>query len=234
MHNISLIGHTLEAMPPLPSIHELMFTLARMNFWLFGWPGSLLLVLFVRRTPGGLRLLGSVVTVLLVYGAISAGTIHPVGPVHYSELAVPLVILAASGLARLVELSRGASAWAGGARAAATVPLAATLCALVTFYPVYGGSLRASADLTRAPYELLAERGIDRALVFVHSLPALYVSPYSWAYYRRNNSPDLTDPILFVNYLGPERNKEFIRFFPDRPAFSMGMQEGKFVLLPAP
>jgi hypothetical protein len=234
MHHWGLIGKALEAMPPLPSIHELMFTLARMNFWLFGWPASLLLVLFFRRTTDGLRLFGSVAAVLLVYGAISAATIHPVGPVHYSELAVSLVILSASGLERLIELGRGASVWAGAGRGAATMPLAATLCALVTFYPVYGGFLRASADLTRAPYELLAERGIDRALVFVHSLPALYVSPYSWAYYRRNNSPDLTDPILFVNYLGPEKNKELMRLFPDRPAFSMGMQEGKFVLLPAP
>jgi hypothetical protein len=233
-YNVNLVGITLEALPPLPSIHEFMFALARINFWLFGWPASLLLIVFCRRNAGGRRLLASVVYVLLLYGAITAGSIHPVGPVHYSELAVPLVILSASGLERLIELSRAAIAWAGAARAVVTIPLAATLCALVTFYPVYGGSLRASADLTRAPYELLAERGIDRALVFVHTLPGLYVSPFSWAYYRRNNSPDLTDPILFVNYLGPEKNKEFMRLFPDRPAFAMGMKDGKFVLLPAP
>jgi hypothetical protein len=234
MHHWGLIGRALEAPAPLPSIHELMFTLARMNFWLFGWPASLLFILFCRRNAGGRRLLTGVVYVLLLYAAISAATIHPVGPVHYAELAVPMVILSASGLERLVELARSAMLPAGAARVAITAPLAAILCALVTFYPVYGGSLRASADLTRAPYELLAERGIDRALVFVHSLPALYVSPYSWAYYRRNNSPDLTDPILFVNYLGPEKNKEFMRLFPDRPAVSMGMKDGKFVLLPAP
>jgi Dolichyl-phosphate-mannose-protein mannosyltransferase len=234
MYNVNLVGITLEALPPLPSIHEFMFALARLNYWLFGWPASLLLILFCRRNAGGRRLLASVLYVLLLYGAITAGSIQPVGPVHYSELAVPLVILSASGLERLIELGRGAIAWAGAARTAVTAPLAATLCAIVTFYPVYGGSLRASADLTRAPYELLAERGIDRALVFVHSLPGLYVSPFSWAYYRRNNSPDLTDPILFVNYLGPEKNKEFMRLFPDRPAFAMGMKDGKFVLLPAP
>jgi hypothetical protein len=145
-----------------------------------------------------------------------------------------MVILSASGLERLVDLARGLGMPAGAARAVVAAPLAALLCALATFYPVYGGSLRASADLTRAPYELLAERGVDRALVFVHSLPALYVSPYSWAYYRRNNSPDLTDPILFVNYLGPEKNKELMRLFPDRPSFAMGMKDGKFVILPGP
>ncbi len=234
MHHWGLIGRALDARPPLPSINELMFTLARMNFWLFGWPASLLLILFCRRDTGGRRLLSGVVYVLLLYAAISAATIHPVGPVHYSELAVSMVILSASGLERLVELTRGMALPAWAPRAAITAPVAAVLCALATFYPVYGGSLRASADLTRAPDELLAARGVERAVVFVHSLPALYISPYSWAYYRRNNSPDLNDPILFVNYLGPEKNKEFMRLFPDRPVFSMGMKDGKFEVLPGP
>ena len=104
----------------------------------------------------------------------------------------------------------------------------------MTFLPVYGRSLRASADLVRAPDELLAAQGLTRALVFVHTLPTLYVSPYSWAYYRRNNRPDLTDPILYVNYVNAERNREFARLFPDRPVFSMGMKDGKLTMLPGP
>jgi len=234
LHRWGLIGKALEAMPPLPSIHELMYTLARWNFWLFGWPASLVLPLCFRRTARGTRLFAGVVGVLLVYMAISAATIQPVGPVHYSELAVPLVMLSASGLERLVELVRSAMARPALARAAITLPLAATLCALVTYLPVYGSSLRASADLTRAPDEMLAAQGVTRAVVFVHTLPALYVSPYSWAYYRRNNHPDLTDPILYVNYLGPERNRDFARLFPDRPVFSMGMKDGKFTMQPGP
>lgn len=233
IHHWGLIGKALEAIPPLPSVHELMFTLARINFWLFGWPVSFVLLLSFRRSPGGLRLFTGVALVFLVYAAISAATIHPVGPVHYSELAVPLVILSASGLERLVEIARTVP-WPGAARAAVTLPVAALLCALVTFVPVYGGSLRASADLTRAPDEMLAAQGVTRAVVFVHSLPALHVSPYSWAYYRRNNHPDLTDPILYVNYASPERNREFARLFPDRPAFAMGMKDGKFVIMPGP
>jgi dolichyl-phosphate-mannose-protein mannosyltransferase len=234
IHRWALVGKALEAPPPLPSIHELMFTLARINFWLFGWPASLLLVPLFHRTEGGRRVFASVAMVILVYAVISAATIQPVGPVHYSELAVPLVILSASGLERLVELGRAAIGWAGAARAAVTMPLAATLCALVTFVPVYGVSLRASADLTRAPDDFLAERGIDRALVFVRGLPGLRHPPYSWAYYRRNNSPDLTDPILLVNHLGAAKNTELMRVFPDRPAFVLEIQGSNLVLRPAP
>src|SRR4029453_16654934 len=126
----------------------LMFTLARINFWLFGWPVSLVLLLFFRRNAGGKRLFASVALVFLVYAAISAATIYPVGPVHYSELAVLLVMLSASGLDRLVEIARTIP-WHGAPRAAVTMPVAALLCALATFLPVYGGSLRASADLRR-------------------------------------------------------------------------------------
>lgn len=234
MHHWGLIGRALDARAPLPSIHELMFTLGRINFWLFGWPVSFLFILFCNRNTGGRQLLTGVVYVLLLYAAISAATIHPVGPVHYSELAVPLVILSASGLERLVGIARGTTMPGGMARVVVTAPVAAILCALVTYLPVYGGSLRASADLTRAPDDMLATQGVTRALVFVHTLPALYISPYSWAYYRRNNHPDLTDPILYVNYVSPERNREFARLFPDRPIFSMGMRDGKFTVLPGP
>ena len=234
MHQFGLIGRALDARAPLPSIHELMFTLARMNFWLFGWPVSFVFILFCNRSAGGRRLLTGVVYVLLLYAAISAATIHPVGPVHYSELAVPMIILSASGLERLIGVARGATMPGGLPRVVAAAPLAAMLCGLATFLPVYGGSLRASADLVRAPDELLAAQGVTRALVFIHTLPTLYVSPYSWAYYRRNNHPDLTDPILYVNYASPERNKEFARLFPDRPVFSMGMKDGKFTMLPGP
>jgi hypothetical protein len=86
----------------------------------------------------------------------------------------------------------------------------------------------------RAPGELVAAQGIGRALVFVHSLPTLSVPPYTWAYYRRNNHPDLTDPVLYVNYLGQDRNKELMRLFPDRPAFTMAMRDGKLALRPGP
>ena len=233
IHQWGLIGKAIEAVPPLPSVHELMFTLARINFWLLGWPVSFVLLIFFRRNLGGLRLFTGVALVFLVYAAISAATIHPVGPVHYAELAVPLVMLSASGLERLVEIARTVP-WPVAARAAVTMPVAALLCALATFLPVYGGSLRASADLVRAPDDLLAAQGVTRALVFIHTLPTLHVSPYSWAYYRRNNHPDLTDPILYVNYASPERNKEFARLFPDRPVFSMGMKDGKFTMVPGP
>lgn len=231
IRNWGLVGQAVQAPAPLPSIHELGHTLARFNFWLFGWPLSLVFAPFFARSAGGLRLFWSCAAVLLVYAGISAATISSAGPAHYAELAAPLVMLSASGFARLLELTGGSGAPAGAARFVASFPVAATLCGLVTFLPVYGHSLRASADLVQAPYEIVDQQVPGRAIVFVRNLPAGSLPPYSWAYYRRNNRPDLSDRVLFVNFLDPERNKALIRYFPDRTPYAMGMDGRRLVLI---
>jgi hypothetical protein len=81
----------------------------------------------------------------------------------------------------------------------------------------------------QAPYEIVEQQVPDRAIVFVQSLPATIVPPYSWAYYRRNNRPDLSDRVLFVNFLG-EKNKELMKYFPDRVPYAMGMDGAQLVL----
>jgi len=230
IRNWGLVGQAVSAPAPLPSIHELGHTLARFNFWLFGWPVSLAFVGFFQRLAGGARLFASCAGVLLVYTGISAATISSAGPAHYAELAAPLVLLSASGFVRLLELGRRAGAPAGAPAFTASFPLVATLCALITFLPVYGGSLRASADLVNAPYELVAVEAQEPALVFVQSLPVTALPPFSWAYYRRNNRPDLSDRVLFVNFIDPERNKALMRALPDRVPYVMAMDGARLVL----
>ena len=230
IRNWGLVGQALRAPAPLPSIHELGHTLARFNFWLFGWPVSLVFAGVFHRLPGGLRLFASCAGVLLVYTGISAATISSTGPAHYAELAAPLVLLSASGFVRFLELSRRAGAPAGAPAFVASFPLVATLCALATFLPVYGTSLRASADLVNAPYDLVEIEVPERAVVFVQSLPGTVLPPYTWAYYRRNNRPDFSDRVLFVNSLDPDRNRALMRALPDRVPYVMAMEGARLVV----
>ena len=81
-----------------------------------------------------------------------------------------------------------------------------------------------------APYELVAGEAQEPALVFVQSLPVTVQPPFSWAYYHRNNRPDLSDRVLFVNFLDPERNKVLMRAFPDRVPYVIGMDGRRLVL----
>ena len=220
----------LVAPAPYPSLFELGYTLARLNFWLFGWPVSLAFLPFVRRTREGVALLLAPVGVVLLFAVTTVPSINVVGPVHYAELIAPLVLVSASGIEELAQWVRTRlSASAGRVLA---LPIAATLCALVLYVPLYVGSLSAMATVARAPYDLVRTARLDHAVVFVRSIGALDFPPRSWAYYPRNPSPGLHDRVLYVRDLGEERNRGLIRFLPDRTPYWMGVQNDQLVLVP--
>ncbi len=81
-----------------------------------------------------------------------------------------------------------------------------------------------------APYDLVELEVPERAIVFVHSLPGTAVPPYTWAYYRRNNRPDFSDRVLFVNFLDADRNRALMQALPDRVPYEMGMDGARLVL----
>jgi hypothetical protein len=228
-HAFTFTLGSLPAPAPASALYELFYALARLNFWLLGWPASLLLVPFARRSHTTLALLiGSGLTVA-AYAGLRIPSINVVGPVHYGELAVPLVLLSASGLERIAAAA--GTIGGRGLRLALTGPVALTIVALLCFWPVYGPSLRMMANVARAPYDLAEARGLDNAVVFVGSLPALELPPGAWVYRPRNNSPDLSDRVLYVNDLGPN-NARLLALLPGRRAYWMGMEDGKLRLMP--
>ena len=220
----------LKAPAPYPSLFELGYTLARLNFWLFGWPLSLAFLPFFRRTREGIALLLGPAAVVLLFAITTVPSINVVGPVHYAELIAPLVLVSASGIEELAQWVRtrlGASA----GRVLA-LPVAATLCALVLYLPLYVGSLTAMAQVARTPYDLVETARLDHAVVFVRSLGALDFPPGSWAYFPRNPSPGLPERVIYVRDLGEERNRELMRFLPDRAPYWMGVRSNQLVLMP--
>lgn len=228
----ALLAGRLPAPWPLPTIYEVGHTILRLNFWEFGWPLSLLFVPFFRRTgPGILVLLGSC-AVPLAYALIGMTNVYALGPTHYAEIAVFVAILSASGIEALVERARSGAAGERWSRFVMAVPPVSVCCMLLVFLPIHAASLREMSQITRAPYELVESQGLDRAVVFVHSLPALMVHPGAWVYFHRNPRPDLLDPVLFVRHLGPERDARLMRAFPDRKAYIMGMHDGRLVVTP--
>jgi len=226
-------GHAWEfPLGPAYSVREISQNLAQLNFWLLGWPLSLAFVPFFERTPKTWMLAAVPLVALSWYGVLGRPTVAAVGPVYYTETIVPLVILTASGLERAVLFLRSHFGDALPTRAAIAAPVAGILACLFAFVPFEVASLRLMAEITRAPYDLVEARGLNHAVVFVGRLPALNVSPGSWAYYHRNNSPDLDDPVLFVRDLGAERNKVLIKYLADRSPYWLGMTDGRLVLEP--
>jgi Dolichyl-phosphate-mannose-protein mannosyltransferase len=227
---LSFTVGALVAPAPFPSIFELGYTVARLNFWLFGWPVSLAFLPFFRRTREGVALLLGSAAVILLFAVTTVPSINVVGPVHYAELIAPLVLVSASGIEELTQWVRGRLHVSPGR--VLGLPLAATLCALLLYVPLYIGSLSAMAQVARAPYDLVERARLDHAVVFVQSLGALELPPWSWAYYPRNPSPDLTDRVLYVRDLGEARNRELMRFMPERAPFWMGVRNSELVLVP--
>jgi hypothetical protein len=226
-------GHEWEfPWGPAYVVREISQNLAQLNFWLLGWPLSLAFVAFFERTPTSWMLAAVPIIALSWYGLLARPTVAAVGPVYYTETIVPLVILTASGLERVILFLQRHVGNVPQTRAAIAAPVAGALACLFAFAPFEVASLRLMADVTQAPYDLVEARGLNHAVVFVRSLPAQHVSPGSWAYYHRNNSPDLDDPVLFVRDLGPERNKVLMRYLADRSPYWMGMIDGRLVLRP--
>lgn len=215
------------------SLRQLSEGLGHLSFWLFGWPLSLVFVPFFDRTRLAWRIVVAMLAVILFYAASGVPTVAPTGPVYYAELIPALCILSASGIEHAVAWVRGramAPPWAGAAMAA--VPLALSILAFVTFVPAHALSLARMGELNRAPYDLVAERGLADAVVFVRQLPANAFPPRSWAYFHRNADPDLEDPVLFVRDLGTERDQDLLRFLPTRRGYRLSVEGGALSLEP--
>lgn len=228
--NHQYLAGKLPAPWPLPTIYEIGHTILRLNFWEFGWPLSLIFVPFFRRTGMSIRLFVSTCAVPATYALIGMTNVYAMGPTHYSEVAILVCILSASGIEELVARVRALPSGERWARFVMALPVAGAACMLLVFLPVHGASLRDMSELTRAPYELADEHIADRAIVLVQSLPALSIPPGTWVYFHRNPRPDLGDRVLFVRYLGPSSVERLGRFFPGRRFYMMGMQDGRLVL----
>ncbi|MFQ5519822.1 MAG: glycosyltransferase family 39 protein [Candidatus Methylomirabilia bacterium] len=222
----------LSAPFPLPQIHELGSTIARLNFWLLGWPVSLAFLPFFRRSAEGLTMLLAGAGVVLAYALIAGPSIDVAGPVQYAELAAPLVMLSASGIDQIIERVRGQTGRAGVGGFTLGAVLGGILCAAIAFVPIHASSLRTMSAFVRAPYDLAEEPGLDNAVIFVQSLPAFYAPTGAWVHSHRNNSPDLTDRVLFVRDLGPDKDEELIRYLPDRAPYLLSMQGSELTLVP--
>lgn len=231
IHSFTFTLGSLPAPALLSSLHELAYTLARLNFWLLGWPASLAVLPFFRRSAPATLLFAGSAAVVLAFALSAVPSINLAGPVHYAELVPSLLILSAGGLEGLVDRARAGRLAAATAGHVLAGVVTAAVCAAVSFLPVYGGSLRSMSALARAPYDLVEDGALDNAVVFVHSLPALSVHPGAWVYHHRNNSPDLSDRVLFVRNLGPERNRLLMSYLPGRKAYAMGMRGTQLTLV---
>lgn len=195
----------------------------RENFWLFGWPLSLLPVAFARPRRGALMLWGALLVQVAYRLGVPKTVVSTTGPIYLMETVPFLALLAADGLRRL-ELLLGR--WWGPSLARQRVTsgvLSCVLAALFLFTPVVTSSAASGALARGAVFELLEASGVERAVVFTKALvvPQAY---QTWAYYPPNPDPALNEPLLFLRWPRGMTEQQVLAYaqshFPDRAALA--------------
>jgi hypothetical protein len=148
--------------------------------------------------------------------------LHCVGPIHYSEAAVPLTLVAIAGLRRLVRWLEGA----GVPRATSASVLVAYLIAPLLLFTMWNAApLRRQASLQEDVYATL-ESDVERR-------PAVLLTPQfatvwgsdprlrrggSWVFVWRRARPDWSEPILILED-GQDAAAAAAAAFPDRSIY---------------
>jgi dolichyl-phosphate-mannose-protein mannosyltransferase len=211
---------------------SLVGSLIRLNFWLFGWPVSLLLCLLASRTRTT-GLLGGMVLASLAYRLITPKVgVGGAGPIYFFEVVPLLCVLTADGALRMVRAFPRPILSAGSL---AALLLAAQVANLTLFLPSRLADLRRMGAAQNLVDEMIHDKGASRALLF-HEGVVPWWTRSSWAYYPRINSPGLDDDVLFVllqRAHGLQENVEFWkRRYPERSAWYFGYSAGGPMLVP--
>lgn len=211
---------------PAMFLEHVSWGLKRLNFALFGWPSSfvfavLALVFALRRAllPASM-FLGFV----LLHMPVTDAGIDSFGPVHYTELAWPVLLLTVLGL-RSGEafLSRKVRSLSGFLVA---LLMTSVVAAFLFYLPPRHRALRQIVDDIQTPYEAVEEQTrpgrkvIFSPMVFsAHcGLLGARVAKH-FVYWRPNNRPDLSDDVLWVNHLDVPNDQKLMKYFPDREGY---------------
>ncbi len=200
--------------------------LFRFNVSFLGWPCSILFVLFAGR--GTLRrvLTLSFFCFLALHFFTNNVGIDTFAPMHYFELAWPLLLLNVCGLQKINEALTGAMAtprpWA------ATLPAvtlgALILTSLLSYVPTRFSAIYRAADNISQPWKAHRAADLGPSVIFVREPFIRYcrAEPTSgWVFVRPNNDPGFESPILWANHLSLEKNRLLMQSFPDRQGYVM-------------
>ncbi len=198
--------------------------LVRLVYDLFGSPLLLVLVALAWAARPARIIWLSALSFVVLHFSLSDSGIDTFGPVHFYELAWPLIVLAGVGFGRLASLSREwrparPDSWA------LAVVIAVVFVSLIGFVPVRLHALQIVASNVNAPADALKARGISHAVIFTAGLfvDEQCIAPTRhFVYFRPNNDPGLRNDILWANHLGWKDDIDLMKkWFPDRNGYVM-------------
>jgi len=223
-------GH---AVMPIPGLGEAItragVAILRLSSDLLGWPLSFFLLLPIAGFTKANRVMWASLASFLFFGCFMLDSgIDSYGPVHYTEIALPVLVLLALAVCRAEHWLATATVvperWKSQSLPAAVI-LALVVTTGIGFWPVRIRNLGRIAASVNGPEKVLASAGIHQAVVFV---PHPFLSRVSMAptrnfvHWQPTNDPDLKNDILWVNHLTPDIDRTLMAYFPGRKGYMMG------------
>ena len=206
---------------PLSMLGTALF---RMNIDLWGWPCSLLFAAMALGAPGSGLFVLSLLSFVATHFFISDVGVDLYGPIHYTETALPLLVLTVIGLRRATDGCRHGMISGTAmqpARFPALAALALTLVALMGYIPIRLGTLaNVTAHIAR-PFRTVEAARLSNAIVFA----PLPFAPWTegrlrhFVFNRPVNDPDLKNNVWWVNHISIDDDRRFMSLHPDRTGY---------------
>jgi hypothetical protein len=216
---------------PLEALGLMGAGLVRLNTALLGWPVSVAFVpitLGIRRA----RLLWACIgCFLLFHFPLSDLGVDTFGPVHYTELAWPVLLLTTLGIKvgwLWLRRLRPRQTWL--VRLPGTFAMASVAAALLLYVPARIATLSVIADDVNAPFKAVRVGKLGPAVIFS---PRPFTprcdrhgpTPRHFVFWRPNNDPQLQNETLWVNHLSLRADRELMKQFPNRRGWILRYHE---------
>jgi hypothetical protein len=224
------IGFSLSGHTPIVGLRNLLVSITRLNFILFGFPVSLIffgVFLFGKKALSDRLLLGIIICCALFYMGFYSPGISDLGPVYYYEMLIPLLLLSARGIIFIHE--KFSAYITQGIKFIQAFLVISFIGACTTSISERIIHIARLTENIRKPYDVVQSSSIHNAIVMIQSFP-----PSGWVFGFRNPSPQFTDDIIYCKYTDSTSNHTIVDYFHTRSSFILkyDLTPSCFVLLP--
>ena len=222
----------------LPEIIAIVsHALVRLNWSLFGWPASLLLLPFAIGARRSALWWASIGTYIVSHSWLHDPGVDSFGPTHWFEMALPVIMLTTLGCERATGWARAISG--DFARFPAYLVASLIACSLLLFSPYRLQAVAEIGEMTTRPLRAIEDAGIENAVVFSDRPWAMRcvrhgVAPHHFVAWWPVNDPDFSNPVLWANHLSISQDRRLLDSFPGRTGYlaSWNASSCKMSLIP--
>jgi hypothetical protein len=197
--------------------------LTRVNFALFGWPCAFVFLPFAAwKSQRGWILWMMVIGFTLVHCYLGSPGIDTFGPVHYAEIALPIIMLTALGIDRFTNALRSMTLSPFVVRLPLALCFGLITAAMFGYVPPRAYAMYEVGDVIRRP--VAASREIEApAIVFVRRpfIPPACTNTRHFRFAHEVNDPDFRNQVLWVNHISIEHDRKFLQGYPDHQGLVM-------------